>query len=36
LHEFVPPHRYHTGGRNEHAKALLAERDISITEIGLM
>jgi AraC family transcriptional regulator len=31
----VPPHRYHTGRRIEHAKALLAKRDLSITEIGL-
>jgi len=32
----VPPHRYHTGRRIEHAKGLLAKRDLSITEIGLI
>jgi AraC family transcriptional regulator len=31
----VPPHRYHTSRRIEHAKALLAKRTLSITEIGL-
>ena len=31
----VPPHRYHTGRRIEHAKALLATRAHSVTDIGL-
>jgi AraC family transcriptional regulator len=31
----VPPHRYLTGRRIEHAKSLLAERKLSVTEIGL-
>ena len=31
----VPPHRYHTNRRIERAKALLAERKHSVTEIGL-
>jgi AraC family transcriptional regulator len=31
----VPPHRYHTARRIEHAKTLLAKRDLSVTEIGL-
>jgi AraC-like DNA-binding protein len=31
----VPPHRYHTGRRIERAKAMLAERKHSVTEIGL-
>jgi AraC family transcriptional regulator len=31
----VPPHRYLTGQRIERAKALLAERKLSVTEIGL-
>jgi AraC family transcriptional regulator len=31
----LPPHRYHTSRRIEHAKALLAESRLSITEIGL-
>jgi AraC family transcriptional regulator len=31
----IPPHRYHTGRRIEHAKALLTKRDLSITQIGL-
>jgi AraC family transcriptional regulator len=31
----VPPHRYYTGRRIDHAKAMLAKRDRSITEIGL-
>lgn len=30
----LPPHRYHTGRRIEHAKALLAAR-LSVTEVGL-
>jgi AraC family transcriptional regulator len=30
----APPHRYQTGRRIERAKALLAKRDVSITEIG--
>jgi AraC family transcriptional regulator len=30
----VPPHRYHTGRRIEHAKALLEERMLSVTDIG--
>ena len=32
----VPPHRYHIVRRIERAKALLAERTKSVTEIGLM
>jgi AraC family transcriptional regulator len=31
----VPPHRYHTNRRIEHAKAMLAKRSFSVTEIGL-
>jgi AraC family transcriptional regulator len=31
----VPPHRYHTNRRIEKAKAMLAERKHSVTEIGL-
>lgn len=31
----VPPHRYHTNRRVERAKAMLAERKHSVTEIGL-
>jgi AraC-like DNA-binding protein len=31
----VPPHRYHTNRRIEHAKLLLAERKHSVTEVGL-
>jgi AraC family transcriptional regulator len=31
----VPPHRYHSNRRIERAKALLAERRHSVTEIGL-
>jgi AraC family transcriptional regulator len=31
----VPPHRYHTSRRIEHAKAMLATRTHSVTEIGL-
>src|SRR5262245_24118258 len=31
----VPPHRYLTGRRIERAKSLLAERKLSVTEIGL-
>jgi AraC family transcriptional regulator len=31
----VPPHRYHINRRIERAKALLARRDISVTEIGM-
>jgi len=31
----VPPHRYLTGQRIERAKALLVERKLSVTEIGL-
>jgi AraC family transcriptional regulator len=31
----IPPHRYHSGRRIEHAKALLTKRDLSITQIGL-
>ena len=30
----VPPHRYHNKRRIERAKALLAARDLSVTEIG--
>jgi AraC family transcriptional regulator len=31
----VPPHRYHTNRRIEHAKLLLAQRKHSVTEVGL-
>lgn len=31
----VPPHRYHTSRRIEYAKALLAERTQTVTDIGL-
>jgi len=31
----LPPHRYHSGRRIEHAKTLLAERTRSVTEVGL-
>jgi AraC family transcriptional regulator len=31
----MPPHRYHSSRRIERAKALLAERKHSVTEIGL-
>ncbi len=31
----VPPHRFHTQRRIEHAKALLADRALSVTDIGL-
>jgi AraC family transcriptional regulator len=31
----VPPHRYHTSRRIEHAKALLEDRTRSVTDIGL-
>ncbi|MDR3485306.1 MAG: AraC family transcriptional regulator [Bradyrhizobium sp.] len=31
----VPPHRYHTNRRIEHAKVMLAERKHSVTEVGL-
>jgi AraC family transcriptional regulator len=31
----VPPHRYHTDRRIEHAKDLLAERRQTVTDIGL-
>jgi AraC family transcriptional regulator len=31
----MPPHRYQTDRRMEHAKLLLAERAVSVTEIGL-
>ena len=31
----VPPHRYHTSRRIEHAKALLEERTQTVTDIGL-
>ena len=31
----IPPHRYQTNRRMEHAKLLLAERAVSVTEIGL-
>ncbi|WP_088348755.1 MULTISPECIES: AraC family transcriptional regulator [Rhodomicrobium] len=31
----VPPHRYHSTRRVEHAKALLADPAITVTEIGL-
>jgi len=32
----MPPHRYQANRRVEHAKLLLAERAVSVTEIGLM
>jgi AraC family transcriptional regulator len=32
----MPPHRYHTNRRIEQAKALLAKRTFSVTDIGLM
>jgi AraC-like DNA-binding protein len=31
----IPPHRYHTRRRIEHAKALLEDRTLSVTDIGL-
>jgi AraC-like DNA-binding protein len=31
----IPPHRYHTRRRIEHAKALLEDRSRSVTDIGL-
>jgi AraC family transcriptional regulator len=31
----VPPHRYHSSRRIEHAKVLLARPTCSVTEIGL-
>jgi AraC family transcriptional regulator len=31
----IPPHRYHTSRRIEHAKALLAKPEPSVTDIGL-
>jgi AraC family transcriptional regulator len=31
----MPPHRYHTARRMEHAKALLARPAVSVTDIGL-
>jgi AraC-like DNA-binding protein len=31
----MPPHRYHMSQRIEHAKKLLVERTLSVTEIGL-
>jgi AraC family transcriptional regulator len=31
----VPPHKYHTNRRIEHAKTLLATRSHSVTEIGM-
>ncbi len=31
----IPPHRYHTNRRIERAKAMLAERKHSVTEVGL-
>jgi len=31
----MPPHRYQTARRIEHAKRLLASRELSVTEIGL-
>ena len=35
-HSFgVPPHRYHTNRRIEHAKMLLAKPAVSVTDIGL-
>jgi AraC family transcriptional regulator len=32
----IPPHRYHTARRIEHAKALLADHSHSVTDIGLL
>ncbi len=31
----MPPHRYHNSRRIEHAKALLAKHELSVTDIGL-
>ena len=31
----IPPHKYHLSRRMQHAKSLLSDRTISITEIGL-
>lgn len=31
----LPPHRYHTSRRIEHAKALLAKPNLSVTDIGM-
>ncbi|MDR3465565.1 MAG: AraC family transcriptional regulator [Xanthobacteraceae bacterium] len=31
----IPPHRYHTSRRIERAKAMLAERRFSVTEVGM-
>lgn len=31
----IPPHRYHTNRRIERAKALLAKREVSVTDIGM-
>jgi len=31
----MPPHRYHNSRRIEHAKTLLAQPELSVTEIGL-
>jgi AraC family transcriptional regulator len=31
----MPPHRFHTRRRIEHAKSLLAKRSVSVTDIGM-
>ena len=31
----IPPHRYHVNRRIERAKALLAERESSVTDVAL-
>ena len=31
----LPPHRYHTSRRIEHAKTLLAKLALSVTDIGM-
>jgi AraC family transcriptional regulator len=31
----VPPHRFHTRRRIEHAKSLLAKRSVSVTDVGM-
>jgi AraC family transcriptional regulator len=32
----VPPHRFHSHRRIERAKALLADRDMSVTRVGVV
>jgi AraC family transcriptional regulator len=31
----MPPHRYHVSRRIDHAKGLLANGSVSVTEVGL-